>query len=172
MCELLVGLEDGDVLGVDDTSADFIEVTVRTRTSRMFCHGCGVLAGLKEWQPTQLVDLASFGRPARLCWRKRRWRCAEPACPIGSWVEVDHTIASPRQRLTRRAGMWACEQVGKHGRTVTEVAGELGADWHTISVAVNSTKDDLMEPSSTTAAGVQVAAPVRTPTSTGGEDIR
>ncbi len=80
MCELLVGLGDVDVLGVDDMSGEFVEVTVRTRTNRVFCSECGVLAGLKEWQPTQLVDLACFGRSARLCWRKRRWRCEQAAC--------------------------------------------------------------------------------------------
>ena len=36
MCELLVGLGDVDVLGVDDAGGEFVEVTVRTRTSRVF----------------------------------------------------------------------------------------------------------------------------------------
>ncbi len=79
MCELLVGLGDVDVLGVDDTAGEFVEVTVQTRSIRAFCSGCGVLATLKEYQPTVLVDLACFGCPARLCWRNRRWRCPEPA---------------------------------------------------------------------------------------------
>lgn len=146
MCELLVGLGDVEVLGVDDdTPNGFVGVTVRTRTDRVFCAGCGVLATLKEYQPTVLVDLACFGRRSRLCWRKRRWRCPEPACPVGSWVEVDHQIASPRQRLTRRAGMWACAQVGKNGRTVAEIAGELGADWHTINDAVTAWGKALLD---------------------------
>ena len=46
MCELLVGLGNVDVLSVDDTSGEFVEVTVRTRTSRVFCSECGVLAGV------------------------------------------------------------------------------------------------------------------------------
>jgi transposase len=145
MCELLVGFVDVDVLSVDDTSGGFVEVTVRTRSGRAFCHGCGVLAGLKEWQPTQLVDLACFGRPARLCWRKRRWRCNQAECPVGSWTEVDNMIASPRQRLTRRAGMWACRQVGEHSRTVAEIAGELGADWHTINDTVVAWGEALLD---------------------------
>ena len=145
MCELLVGLGDVDVLGVDDAGGDFVEVTVQTRTSRAFCSDCGVAATLKEYQPTMLVDLACFGRPARLCWRKRRWRCPEARCPAGSWVEVDHAIASPRQRLTRRAGMWACVQVGQHSRTVSEVAGELGADWHTVNTAVTAWGQALLD---------------------------
>jgi transposase len=137
MCELLVGLGDVDVLGVDDAGGDFVEVTVQTRTSRAFCSDCGVARDVEGIPADVLVDLACFGRPARLCWRKRRWRCPEAAAS-GSWTEVDHAIASPRQRLTRRAGMWACVQVGRHSRTVSEIACELGADWHTVNTAVTA----------------------------------
>jgi hypothetical protein len=48
MCELLVRLGEVDVLGVDDSAGDFVEVTVQTRSTKAFCAGCGVLARLKE----------------------------------------------------------------------------------------------------------------------------
>ena len=35
-----------------------------------------------------------------------------------------------------RAGRWATFQVGFHGRSVTEVAADLGCDWHTVMDAV------------------------------------
>ncbi len=38
--------------------------------------------------------------------------------------------------MTDRAGRWVTEQVGRLGRTVAEVARELGCDWHTINDAV------------------------------------
>jgi transposase len=38
--------------------------------------------------------------------------------------------------MTDRAGRWVTEQVGRHGRTVNEVALELGCDWHTINDTV------------------------------------
>jgi len=38
--------------------------------------------------------------------------------------------------LTDRAGRWVTFQVGKHGRTVNEVASDLGCDWHTVNDAV------------------------------------
>jgi transposase len=38
--------------------------------------------------------------------------------------------------LTDRAGRWVTLQVGKHGRTVKEVASDLGCDWHTVNDAV------------------------------------
>lgn len=41
-----------------------------------------------------------------------------------------------RLALTDRAGRWVTEQVGRWGRTVNEVAVELGCDWHTVKDAV------------------------------------
>lgn len=53
-----------------------------------------------------------------------------------SWTVGDLAIASPRLALTDRAGRWVTEQVGRWGRTVNEVAVELGCDWHTVNDAV------------------------------------
>ena len=38
--------------------------------------------------------------------------------------------------MTDRAGRWVTDQVGRRGRTVNEVARELGCDWHTVNDAV------------------------------------
>lgn len=38
--------------------------------------------------------------------------------------------------MTDRAGRWVTEQVGRCGRTVAEVARELGCDWNTVDDAV------------------------------------
>jgi hypothetical protein len=91
---------------------------------------------LKERPVVTLVDLPVFGRPARLVWHKRRWRCPSPACPLGSFTAEDVRIAAPRLALTDRAGRWVTFQVGGNGRSVNEVAVELGCDWHTINDAV------------------------------------
>ena len=45
-------------------------------------------------------------------------------------------IASSRCAMTTRAARWATVQVGRHGRTVAEVAADLGCDWHTVMDAV------------------------------------
>lgn len=34
--------------------------------------------------------------------------------------------------MTDRAGRWVIAQVGREGRTVADVARELGCDWHTV----------------------------------------
>ncbi|WP_369801224.1 helix-turn-helix domain-containing protein [Arcanobacterium buesumense] len=67
--------------------------------------------------------------------RKHRWYCPSNDCAMGSWTSQDKRIASRHCRLTTRAAKWATRQVGM-GRTISEVAGELGCDWHTINHSV------------------------------------
>lgn len=84
----------------------------------------------------ELVDLPCFGRSTRLVWHKHRWWCPNDACLTWSWTEDAPEIAAPRLVMTDPAGRWVTEQVGRWGRTVNELASELGADWHTIDDAV------------------------------------
>ena len=97
---------------------------------------CGVVTQPKGWRVVVLVDLQFGGTPMALHWHKRRWRCADLDCPNGSWTQQDDRIAHPRMRLTRRAALRATEDVGRRGRTVNEVAAELGCDWHTVNDVV------------------------------------
>ena len=136
MCELLVGLAEIDVVGVDDTPGDPIVVHVRSRLEQGWCRACGARAALKDWQQVTYVDLPVFGRPTRLVWHKQRWRCRETDCDAGSWTVTDQRIAWPRAALSDRAGRWVTVQVGRLGRSVNEIATELGCDWHTINTAV------------------------------------
>jgi transposase len=135
MCELLVGLPEVTVLGVDVISG-VVRVHIETRGARPCCGRCGGAVSIKERPTVVLVDLPVFGRPARLVWHKRRWRCPSLACPLGSFTAEDVRIAAPRLALTDRAGRWVTVQVGGNGRSVNEVAVELGCDWHTINDAV------------------------------------
>jgi transposase len=52
-------------------------VAVETTTPLTKCSGCGAMAELKERVWVTYVDLPVFGRPSRLRWRKRRWRCPD-----------------------------------------------------------------------------------------------
>lgn len=137
MCELLVGLPDVNVLAVEDTAQEEpLRVHVETRGPRPRCRECGAWGWVKDRRELVLVDLPAFGRPVRLVWRKHRWQCPEPACPVGSWTGEDTRIAFPRVSMTTRAGRWVTTQVGRLGRTVNEVANELGCDWHTVNDTV------------------------------------
>ena len=92
----------------------------------------------------ELVDLPVFGRPTRLVWRKRRWRCFDGHCAAGTVTEQDPRIAPERERLTTRAGRWATRQSGC-GRPHTDIAAELGCSWHPVNDAVNRWKEALLE---------------------------
>ena len=136
VCELLVGLDDVTVLGAVDDEAGPVRVHVETRDLRPTCPGCGGAVWLKDRRRVELVDLPAFGRPARLVWHKRRWSCPASSCSTGSFTEVAPAIAATRMVMTDRAGRWVTEQVGRCGRPVTDLARELGCDWHTINDTV------------------------------------
>ena len=136
MCELLVGLPDVNVLGVGDIPGGPLRVHVELRASTVGCPECGVVAHVKDRYQVELIDLPAFGRWTRLVWHKRRWRCPDPGCPMGSWSEQDSRIAASRQALSDRAGRWATRQVGESASSVNKIADELGCDWHTVNDAV------------------------------------
>ena len=136
MCELLVGLPDVNVLGVDDVPGGPLRVHIELRASTVGCPQCGVVAHVKDRYQVELVDLPAFGRWTRLVWHKRRWRCPDVDCPKGSWSEQDSRLAASRQALSDRAGRWATRQVGQSASSVNKVADELGCDWHTVNDAV------------------------------------
>jgi len=135
MCELLVGLPAVRVLGVVEDDGR-LTVHVEARGGRPSCPGCEAPARVKDRPEVELVDLPVFGRRTQLVWRKHRLECVRLTCPVRSWTVEVPAIAAPRLGLTDRAGRWATEQVGRWGRTVNEVAVELGCDWHTVNDTV------------------------------------
>jgi len=137
-CELLVGLPAVNILEVREPLVGRIEITVESRVVTPVCAGCGERAWVKDRPVVELADLTCFGRPVVLRWRKHRLRCPRPWCRVGSWTHEDPRIASPRLSVTDRAGRWATLAVGRAGRAVSDVAGELGADWHAVNDAVMS----------------------------------
>ena len=125
MCALLVGLPDVNRARCRRWVRSF-GCTSKRPCERPRCGRCGTVARVKDRPVVELVDLPCFGRPARLVWHKRRWCCPDEECPVGSWTEDDARIARPRLVMTDRAGRWVTEQVGRRGRTVNEIAVELG----------------------------------------------
>src|SRR2546430_12644944 len=113
LAEALLGLDGFRVLGVGDLDGEVV-VLVETTAERVGCRGCGVLAEAQDRMEVEVRDLACFGRPARLLWAKRRWRCREPLCDTKTWTEETAHV-SPRSVLTRRAGADACRRGGAGG---------------------------------------------------------
>jgi transposase len=97
--------------------------------------GCGVPATPHGRRTVRVRDLPLGGRPVVLAWRKRIWRCREPACRVRTWTEQAAAIR-PRAVLTERARAEACRRVGKDAHAVAAVARDLGVGWATIMRAV------------------------------------
>jgi transposase len=134
LAEALLGLDGFRVLAVTETPDELV-VTIETTATLVGCAGCGTRAESQDRVPVAIRDLPCFGRPTRLVWVKRRWRCREPLCDRKTWTETcEHLDA--QVVLTRRAGAEACRQVGQYARSVASVATEFGVCWSTVMNAV------------------------------------
>jgi transposase len=134
LAEALLGLPGFRVLGVSETDTEVV-IELETTVEAVGCTSCGCRAESQDRMRVAIRDLACFGRPARLVWNKRRWRCTDADCDAKTWTEtVEHV--STRSVMTRRAGMEACRQVGENARPVSQLAAELGVCWWTVMAAV------------------------------------
>jgi transposase len=131
---ILLGLD-----GFEVTAAEVIDdewrLAVQTTATTMGCVACGSQARVHARRTVQVRDLPIGGRPVVLAWRKRIWRCVEPACEVRTWTEQQAAIR-PRAVLTERARAEACRRVGKDAHAVAAVARDLGVGWATVMRAV------------------------------------
>jgi transposase len=108
---ILLGLD-----GFEVTAAEVIDdewrLAVQITTTTVGCVACGNQARLHARRTVRVRDPPIGGRPVVLCWRKRIWRCVEPACGVRTWTERTAAIR-PRAVLTERARAEACRRVGK-----------------------------------------------------------
>ncbi|HEX4218484.1 MAG TPA: ISL3 family transposase, partial [Acidimicrobiales bacterium] len=141
--QALVGLKDVRVLHYK-RSGPSVELMIEQVIGVVRCPTCDGEAQVKERPVVHYVDLPVYGTPMSLAWKKHRMRCVNPRCTKKTWVLSDYRIAAKSCLLTTRAAKWATVQVGT-GRTVSEVAGELDCDWHTINDAVSTYGLALLE---------------------------
>lgn len=128
LASLLVGMPGLFVVDVADE--DGLWLVVETRPGPTACPGCGTRAESKG-RPVCLVrDLEIAGRVATLCWRKRRWRCVERDCEVGSWTEQVDGIGR-RAVLTERAKAEIARRIGQGAQAVSAVAAAFGVCWDT-----------------------------------------
>jgi transposase len=130
----LLGLDSFEVLAAEITAGEW-QLTIQTTATVVGCVGCGVRAELHGRRTVRVRDLPIGGRPVVLAWRKRMWRCREPACGVRTWTEQTAAIR-PRAVLTQRARAEACRRVGKDAHAVAAVARDLGVGWATVMRAV------------------------------------
>jgi transposase len=131
---VLLGLGGFRVLEACEIDGE-VELVVETIRDVGWCRGCGVRAHSTGRSAVLVRDVDAFGRPVRLRWVKRRWRCPEPACDVRTWTERAAAVGA-RMSMTDRARMRACRRVGRDGESVAAVARDVGVGWHTIMRAV------------------------------------
>jgi len=139
----MLGLPGFRVLDVHESPTELV-IEIETIAELVGCPGCGVVARAHGRTAVEYRDLAAFGRPARLVWGKRRWRCEEPRCEEITWTESSPAF-SARCVLTNRAGAECCRQVGRNARPVTQMAAELGVCWDTVMDAVREHGEPLVD---------------------------
>ncbi|HEX5408133.1 MAG TPA: ISL3 family transposase [Pseudonocardiaceae bacterium] len=132
-CDLLVGLDGLHVIAVErDDDGAALTVRVESPPGPMGCRSCGVIASSHGRREVTLIDAPCFGRPVRLVWRKRTWRCEEPLCPRKVFTEQNERVAAPRALLTVRACWWALNQIRREHASVLGVCRQLGTTWNTV----------------------------------------
>ena len=142
VAEAMLGLPGFRVLEVDESDAEVV-IRIETIPELVGCAECGVVAVAQDRMAVEYRDLAAFGRPTRLVWIKRRWRCEEPRCIARTWTETSPWF-SARCLLTDRAGAECCRQVGRNARPVTQMAAELAVSWDTVMDAVREHGEPLV----------------------------
>lgn len=139
----LVGL-GGFVVGARELVDGEWWLLVETTADVVGCPRCGVRAIGHGRRRVEVRDEPIAGRPVRLVWRKRIWRCRDVDCEVNSWSETHPAIAA-RSSLTERARTAICRRVGRDGDSVAAVALDYGIGWHAAMGAVIAVGQPLVD---------------------------
>ena len=132
-CDVLVGLPGLRVVEVvADQACGGLTVTVESPPELTGCPICGGDRCQPRPPHGGVGRRTLFGRPVRIVWRKRTWRCREPACPGKAFTEQDQRISQPRGLLTVRACWWAIGQLRAEHASVHGLARQHGTTWRTV----------------------------------------
>jgi transposase len=131
---MLVGMA-GFVVGAQELVDGELWLFVETAADVTGCPRCGTRAVGHGRSRTAVRDLPVAGRATVLAWAKRRWRCPDADCAVGTWSETTDEIA-PRAVLTERARRRLAEMVNIDGDSIAAAAAEFGVGWHTANQAV------------------------------------
>jgi transposase len=153
----LLGLAGLAVARVEHDAADErvrVVHVVTDASAAACCPDCGTASSSpKAWASTRPKDLPYGPDPVELVWRKRRWRCDNPACERKTFTEAIEAVP-PRMRTTTRLREAIAAGV-EAGRAVDEVAAAHGVSWPTAQRAVDAyAAHELGEPEPTPLLGM------------------
>ncbi|MHB8450574.1 MAG: ISL3 family transposase [Mycobacteriales bacterium] len=140
----LVGLAVGEVAREPSGA---LTVGVRTADpAARACPDCKTVATASHgWVRTRPRDLHRGSAGGQLVWRKRRWKCENPACPRRTFTETAPAVPA-RMRLTTRLRSHAAHLVGELGATVSAAAAECGLSWPTAHRAFVAAAEAVLAP--------------------------
>ena len=106
-------------------------ITVATPVVEAACPSCGVLTRRVHQRTQQRLRDVGFDGIVTVVWDKRRWRCAEAACPRATFTEHTDQVP-PRARTTTRLRTALVGAVAGEVRAVDRVAAQFGVSWPTV----------------------------------------
>ena len=131
------------MVGVQELVDDEWWLYAESTADLVGCAGCGTRAVGHGRTRGAVRDLPIAGRPSVLVIAKRRWRCPDRDCDMGTWTEQFDEIA-PRASLTARARARLADMVNIEGVSVAAAAVEFGVGWHTANQAVAEHTDPVI----------------------------
>lgn len=125
-----LGLFAIHIVALENTAREQI-ISGETEQIHADCPVGGVVAICHGRRVMRLHDTPAHGRPVRLDWVKRIWRCADTDCPAGTFTET-HALAPVKAKLTTRAVHWATDALSCFDTSLSAMAYQLGVSWHTL----------------------------------------
>lgn len=86
MAAIMLGLRDVNVLGIEEDDEGLVIELERT-SPLPECSRCGEELVVGGIELREVPGQPSFGRPTKMIWRLRRFRCETPGCPAAEWTE-------------------------------------------------------------------------------------
>ncbi len=101
------------------------------------CPRCGVLVSGRPYdcRESRIKDLPFGDGPLEVIWRKRRYRCPEPACQQRVFTERSEQVP-PRHRLTGRLRAKLERAASASARALSDVAAEYAVSWWSVNRAL------------------------------------
>ena len=123
-----------------DEDATTIFCTPVVRNPR--CPDCGREGRYRDTVTRPLTDLPVAGYPLVLKVAVPRYRCTTAECTRVVFNQDLGELAAPRASTTRRCARYVLRRLMVDRTTISAIAAELGASWHTVSaIAMRATAD-------------------------------